>query len=61
MQKIRKIIILLKYGQEYKRIFKTYITAHNIIGHKKVNFDKNIKWNSTDAYYINFPFYSTHY
>jgi hypothetical protein len=35
MQKIRKIIILLKYGQEYKRVFKIYITAHNIIGHKK--------------------------
>jgi hypothetical protein len=50
MQKIRIIIILLKYGQEYKRVFKTYITAHNIIGHKKVNFDKDVKWNSIGAY-----------
>ena len=45
--KIRKIIILLKYSQEYARQLKAQNEANKIIGAQKVNLDKGVRWNST--------------
>jgi len=45
--KIRKIIILLKYSQEYARQLKAQNEANKIIRAQKVNLDKGVRWNST--------------
>jgi len=47
IKKMRKIIILLKYSQEYARHLKRQNIANNIKGNQRVNLDKGVRWNST--------------
>jgi len=47
IQKIRKIIILFKYSQDYARQLKRQNIANKIKGSQKVNLDKGVRWNST--------------
>ncbi len=47
IQKIRKIIILFKYSQDYARQLKRQNIANKIKGSQKVNLDKGVRLNST--------------
>jgi len=52
---MRKIIILLKYSQEYARQLKIKNSTYEIEGRQKVNLNKEVKWNSTcESQYILF-------
>ncbi len=52
IQKIRKLIILFKYSQEYARLLKRQNNAFQIKGKQKVNLDKGVRWNSTSKHLI---------
>ncbi len=54
---MRKIIILLKYSQEYARHLKRQNIANNIEGVQRVNLDKGVRWNSTRKYYYFIKFF----
>jgi hypothetical protein len=49
---MRKIIVLLKYSQEYAKNLINQNQALNIKGHQKIGLDSSIRWNSTCKFYF---------
>jgi len=47
IKKMRRIIILLKFSQEYARHLKRQNIANNIKGNQTINLDKDVRGNLT--------------